>query len=115
MSRKTYGDIMIKSDWGGHPAYLNDETQEWHYMDGTLVKDEKRKCPVCKCTPGDDGHDPCIRNLPWVRVYAGACCGHGIRMPFTTIDYRKIHLTYSERFYDVVELFEIFIARRGFE
>ena len=33
------------------------------------------QCPVCKLFPDDDdGHDPCIRNLPGVK---NACCGHG--------------------------------------
>jgi len=31
-------------------------------------------CPECKMARGEDGHDPCLGQLPGVMF---ACCGHG--------------------------------------
>lgn len=31
-------------------------------------------CPLCDQKRGDDGHDPCLGNLPGIQF---ACCGHG--------------------------------------
>lgn len=36
--------------------------------------DKKGKCLLCRKKRTEDGHDPCIANLPGV-IYA--CCGHG--------------------------------------
>lgn len=37
--------------------------------------DENNLCKLCKKGRTQDGHDPCIANLPGVLF---ACCGHGI-------------------------------------
>lgn len=41
------------------------------------------KCPTCKLERTDEGHDPCIANLPGV---AFACCGHGFQMGYVCFD-----------------------------
>lgn len=59
----------------GHLVYYDGE--DWRYEDGTLKTDEERqtrKCPHCGETPTEEGHDPCISDLPAVD---NACCGHG--------------------------------------
>lgn len=50
---------------------------EWFYDNGdenTCDNYQKLICPVCKLSPTEKGHDPCIADLPGVRY---ACCGHG--------------------------------------
>lgn len=36
----------------------------------------ERKCNKCQMSITNEGHDPCIANLPGVKF---ACCGHGVR------------------------------------
>ena len=41
---------------------------------GRYISEKTLKCPRCKETPTEEGHDPCLGNLPGVKY---ACCGHG--------------------------------------
>lgn len=43
---------------------------------GRFVSKRKLKCPKCNKCVTEDGHDPCITNLPGVEY---ACCGHGLK------------------------------------
>lgn len=62
----------------GYPAEHDSTTDSWVFNDtGETVSPESiaiRFCPRCAQRPTEDGHDPCIANLPGVR---NACCGHG--------------------------------------
>lgn len=69
--------MVARSHHRGHRMWFDESTQEWRYDDDdTSVRDhwEKRPCGKCGESFSDDGHDPCIANLPGVR---NACCGHG--------------------------------------
>lgn len=73
------GDYTVNED--GSKVYRN-----WRYSDGTLTKDVDTKtlvCPECGKTETEDGHDPCIANLPGVKF---ACCGHGKEGPYVTYE-----------------------------
>ena len=48
------------------------------YEDGESA-DIPRACPRCKKFPTEEGHDPCLSNLPGV---VGACCGHGVQQGY---------------------------------
>lgn len=65
-----------KSHWRGHPIFWDGKA--WYYWD-TIVKvseDKNRRCKRCMANNREDGHDPCLGELPGV---ANACCGHGVR------------------------------------
>lgn len=49
----------------------------WFYVDSGMAADGPiaHDCPHCEERPTDEGHDPCITNLPGVEY---ACCGHGV-------------------------------------
>jgi len=77
------------TDLFGHEIYLRDDEYTisengnehfavWRYADNDKPIEEDaadRKCPKCNGVKTSEGHDPCIANLPDVRV---ACCGHGL-------------------------------------
>ncbi len=41
---------------------------------GRFISKKKLKCPKCNRQITENGHDPCLANLPGVDY---ACCGHG--------------------------------------
>lgn len=62
----------------GHPVTFIDG--EWYivttgerYWDEEVFKN--LKCVKCGLRATEEGHDPCIANLPDVKY---ACCGHGV-------------------------------------
>ena len=76
--------VTVRAHEMGHPIYASsDEAGEdgiikvWRYEDtNETVKDSPpRKCVKCHKYATEDGHDPCIANLPGVKH---ACCGHGV-------------------------------------
>jgi len=66
----------------GHPIYLENKKDDggiysyWRYNDtNELIKESPdRECNHCGKYQTEEGHDPCIANLPGVEQ---ACCGHG--------------------------------------
>lgn len=60
----------------GHPIFQDTEGS-WRYLnDGSLFNfDRPKPCPKCHKERLENGHDPCIANLPNVK---NACCGHGL-------------------------------------
>lgn len=76
MGHQIYLDLM--------PGVVN---TNWRYVDtNESIYDEpntKRLCPKCNKPETEDGHDPCIANLPGVKF---ACCGHGIQDGYITFD-----------------------------
>ena len=66
-------DVTIYSDWvyedNGEP------NSEYNYS--------LRKCPKCNMSPTEEGHDPCIANLPGVKF---ACCGHGVERAYIMLN-----------------------------
>ncbi len=71
--------MSIKGYIFGHQIYWDGNAHGWRYSDTdafpTKEKEQIRKCPKCDMLPTNDGHDPCIANLPNVKF---ACCGHGV-------------------------------------
>jgi hypothetical protein len=60
----------------GHKIFSVDGRNYFYADNHQAYEDaEPRACPKCKKMPTEDGHDPCIANLPGV---AYACCGHGV-------------------------------------
>jgi hypothetical protein len=59
----------------GHAIYLDGDV--WRYADTdepTAETHHERGCGHCGLRTGNDGHDPCLGELPGVM---NACCGHG--------------------------------------
>lgn len=59
----------------GHAIYHDGE--DWRYTDTdlrTVDTHADRDCGHCHLPNRDDGHDPCLGELPGVM---NACCGHG--------------------------------------
>jgi hypothetical protein len=71
---------MRNSHCLGHKIYCKEPDEEfpydnWRFCDtDESIYNHNRKCPKCLENETQDGHDPCIKNLPGVRF---ACCGHG--------------------------------------
>ena len=65
----------------GHDIYWCQDCYKWYFENGKEVTTgelgaikDNLICPKCKMKPAENGHDPCIVNLPNVK---DACCGHG--------------------------------------
>ena len=61
----------------GHQMWFDESAQEWRYKDDDTIVHvgcKMRPCGHCGELATEDGHDPCISNLPGVM---NACCGHG--------------------------------------
>jgi len=71
--------IYVESHYYGQPIEWNEDHTKWRYIDGGDFDKDKssppRSCPKCNKIPDENGHDPCIKDLPGVRF---ACCGHGV-------------------------------------
>ncbi len=76
----------------GYPTYcaepdLDYPFDNYRYVDtGESTGEVEYPCPACGKYPTDEGHDPCIANLPGVRY---ACCGHGVGQPYLSLDSGK--------------------------
>lgn len=68
--------MIVTSFKRGHLIYYDVGDDTWRYEDtDTNVESEERPCKHCGITADENGHDPCIQNLPNVDH---ACCGHGL-------------------------------------
>jgi hypothetical protein len=61
----------------GHRVTYDWDHEVFVYIDdGEVVQTPpQRPCVTCHLPPTEEGHDPCIANLPGIR---SACCGHGV-------------------------------------
>ena len=74
----------------GHPIYYDWNEKEWKYQDnGKQIDSEKRACPRCNQFQTENGHDPCIANLPGIK---SACCGHGTKNKILKNDNLRLYL-----------------------
>ena len=66
---------MVTSKWRGHDIEIVDDV--WVYSDTKEpCKDNPNiKCGKCGNGPSKEGHDDCIKGLPYPVI--NACCGHG--------------------------------------
>ena len=72
--------VGASSTYMGHKIHATADADgvmgAWGYSDTDKpLKNNKRNCIKCDMPPTEDGHDPCIANLPGVKF---ACCGHGV-------------------------------------
>jgi hypothetical protein len=79
---------MVLSHYFGRRIQFNESTHKWIYCDNKQDISVKRECPLCGKYETNEGHDPCIANLPGVKH---ACCGHGIMKPYI------VHEDYGEK------------------
>lgn len=73
----------------GHPLHWKSSDKVWRLENGEEYTNEIHQqlvCPRCGLTATEEGHDPCIANLPEVEY---ACCGHGID------DFQQAYIKYS--------------------
>jgi len=73
----------------GHPVKWDSGKGKWRYVDTGEFSWEAppRPCPKCHELPTEEGHDPCIANLPGVKF---ACCGHGVEKGYITFNDGRI-------------------------
>ncbi len=75
----------------GHKIYLTNKEdddgvmRDWRYVDTDEQVDnaKPRRCIKCNKYQTEEGHDPCMANIPGVKY---ACCGHGIRQAYITFE-----------------------------
>lgn len=72
----------------GHEIKWIPEEDGWVYADTeepirTDGEENERPCVKCGEMPTDEGHDPCIANLPGVE---NACCGHGVERGYVAFE-----------------------------
>lgn len=60
-------------------------TDGWVYSDTKQPIKNDRPCKRCGRKPTPEGHDACLGTIPYVK---SACCGHGVKRPFT-LPYRE--------------------------
>lgn len=106
---------MVTSWKFGHDTHVDEDGyvyeggvrcwKVWRYSDNNeLVKGAApRACPKCGECETEEGHDPCIANLPGVR---NACCGHGRK-------HRYIQLDNEERTYLTGKAMNDFLKKHG--
>lgn len=60
----------------GYPTGYKDGVRVFKDTGNPVVGENAERRPCCHCGlyRGNNGHDPCISNLPGVK---SACCGHG--------------------------------------
>ena len=80
----------------GRPVKWDADQGKYRYVDTGEFSWEvpHRPCPKCNEVPTEEGHDPCIANLPGVKF---ACCGHGVEQGYITFeDNRTIRFKMEE-------------------
>ncbi len=80
MADKIEGYVM------GHPIYYREDNVRVYSDTDEPVDTVKRPCNHCGMYRGDNGHDPCISNLPGVHA---ACCGHGVSSGYIMFEDRS--------------------------
>ena len=65
---------MVTSNHRGHGMEILNDV--WIYSDNKkpVSSDKNRSCGNCGKDQTDEGHDGCLKTLPYVM---NACCGHG--------------------------------------
>lgn len=108
---KAIGDIVgrVSGFHMGHPiqcdmikvSATHAKGGDWYYTDNHELLDdaEPRACPKCKDFESEEGHDPCIKNLPGVSY---ACCGHGVDEPYVMLNDRRTYR--GKDYYKIVEV-----------
>lgn len=80
MKKKSSEFVGLRKNYFGHEVICGEPDDKYgidnfRYTDnGKSIYEEPRPCPKCGEFRTEDGHDPCIKNLPGVKF---ACCGHG--------------------------------------
>ena len=79
------------SYYRGHNTYYNYETEKWYYEDNDkYIKSENRPCARCGKTPTLSGADYCLKDLEVCDFINAACCGHGERIGYISLQDGRI-------------------------
>lgn len=79
------------SYYRGHRIYYNYETEKWYYEDNDeYIKSENRPCTRCGKTPTLSGADYCLKDLEVCDFINAACCGHGERIGYISLQDGRI-------------------------
>ena len=82
---------MTTSYYRGHRIYYDYETEKWHYEDNDkYIKSENRPCTRCGKTPTLSGADYCLKDLEVCDFINAACCGHGERIGYISLQDGRI-------------------------
>lgn len=79
------------SYYRGHSTYYDYETEKWYYEDNDkYIKSENRPCKRCGKTPTLSGADYCLKDLEVCDFINAACCGHGERIGYISLQDGRI-------------------------
>jgi len=79
------------SYYRGHSTYYDYETEKWYYEDNDkYIKSENRPCARCGKTPTLSGADYCLKDLEVCDFINAACCGHGERIGYISLQDGRI-------------------------
>lgn len=79
------------SYYRGYSTYYDHETEKWYYEDNDkYIKSENRPCIRCGKTPTLNGADYCLKDLEACDFIKAACCGHGERIGYISLQDGRI-------------------------
>lgn len=79
------------SYYRGYSTYYDYETEKWYYEDNDkYIKSENRPCARCGKTPTLSGADYCLKDLEVCDFINAACCGHGERIGYISLQDGRI-------------------------
>ena len=79
------------SYYRGYSTYYDYETEKWYYEDNDkYIKSENRPCARCGKTPTLNGADYCLKDLEVCDFINAACCGHGERIGYISLQDGRI-------------------------
>ena len=79
------------SYYRGYSTYYDYETEKWYYEDNDkYIKSENRPCARCGKTPTLSGADYCLKDLEVCDFIKAACCGHGERIGYISLQDGRI-------------------------
>ena len=79
------------SYYRGYSTYYDYETEKWYYEDNDkYIKSEDRPCARCGKTPTLSGADYCLKDLEVCDFINAACCGHGERIGYISLQDGRI-------------------------
>ena len=91
MSEKMNHKRKPTSYYRGHSIYYDYETEKWCYEDNDkYIKSENRPCTRCGKTPTLSGADYCLKDLEVCDFINAACCGHGERIGYISLQDGRI-------------------------
>ena len=79
------------SYYRGYSTYYDYKTEKWYYEDNDkYIKSEDRPCARCGKIPTLSGADYCLKDLEVCDFINAACCGHGERIGYISLQDGRI-------------------------